>query len=93
MFETETVGPCLVQKLKWGGHGPPAPQMATPLKSLTLLMSLKTWFLLGKSWNVELEFILFNCFHNTKQMPEILSFKVEMLFKFQNAMDIKIIGF
>ena len=26
MFETETVGPCLVWKLKWGGgHGPPAP--------------------------------------------------------------------
>ena len=24
MFETETVGPFLVQKLKWGGHGPPA---------------------------------------------------------------------
>ena len=25
MFETETVGPCLVQKLKWwwGGHGLP----------------------------------------------------------------------
>ena len=22
MFETETVGLCLVQKLKWGGHGP-----------------------------------------------------------------------
>ena len=20
MFETETVGPCLVRKLKWGGH-------------------------------------------------------------------------
>ena len=23
MFETKTVGPCLVQKLKCGGHGPP----------------------------------------------------------------------
>ena len=23
MFETETVGPCLVQKLKWGGTWPP----------------------------------------------------------------------
>ena len=25
MFETETVGPFLVQKLSWGGHGPPGP--------------------------------------------------------------------
>ena len=25
MFETETVGPCLVQKLKWGDHGPLGP--------------------------------------------------------------------
>ena len=27
MFETETVGPCLVQKLNWGGHDPPAPSL------------------------------------------------------------------
>ena len=25
VFETETVGPCLVRKLKLGGHGPPGP--------------------------------------------------------------------
>ena len=32
MFETETDGPCLVQKLKWEGHGTPGPPVATPLK-------------------------------------------------------------
>ena len=26
MLELKTVGPFLVQKLKWGGHGPPGPQ-------------------------------------------------------------------
>ena len=34
MFETETVRPCLVQKLKWGGGGgawPPGPPVAMPL--------------------------------------------------------------
>ena len=38
MFETETLGPCLVRKLKCvcrggggGGYGPLAPPMATPL--------------------------------------------------------------
>ena len=31
MFETETVGPCLVRKLKWEGHGPLALVVATPL--------------------------------------------------------------
>ena len=31
MFETETVGPCLVQKLKWEGHGlPGSPSGYTP---------------------------------------------------------------
>ena len=29
MFETETVGPCVVQKLKWG-HGLLAPSGYTP---------------------------------------------------------------
>ena len=32
MFETETAGPCLVWKLQWGGHGPPSPLVATPLR-------------------------------------------------------------
>ena len=39
MFDTETVGPYLVQKLKWGGgggDGPPGPPVATPLKNLEL---------------------------------------------------------
>ena len=34
MFETETVGPCLVRKLKWGGGCTPllpSPPVATPL--------------------------------------------------------------
>ena len=31
MFETETVRPCLVQKLKWGGAWPPGPPVAMPL--------------------------------------------------------------
>ena len=34
MFETETVRPCLVQKLKWGGEGGawhPGPPVAMPL--------------------------------------------------------------
>ena len=35
MFETETFGPCLVRKLKWGegggGMDPLAPPVATPL--------------------------------------------------------------
>ena len=30
-FETETVGPCLVQKLKWVTMAPLAPPVATPL--------------------------------------------------------------
>ena len=40
MSETETVGPCLVQKLKWGGGGrgmaPLLPPVATPLLMLSL---------------------------------------------------------
>ena len=38
MFDTETVGPYLVQKLKWwgGGDGPPGPPVTTPLKNLEL---------------------------------------------------------
>ena len=31
MFETETVRPCLVQKLKWGDDDPLAPPEVTPL--------------------------------------------------------------
>ena len=31
MFETETVGPCVVWKLKWEGHAPLATPVATPL--------------------------------------------------------------
>ena len=29
--KTETIGPCLVQKLKWGAMDPLAPPVATPL--------------------------------------------------------------
>ena len=43
MSETETVGPCLVQKLKWeggggGGMAPLAPPVATPLLTECILM-------------------------------------------------------
>ena len=31
MFETEIFGPCLVQKLKCEGHGPPCRPVAMPL--------------------------------------------------------------
>ena len=31
MHETETVGPCLVWKMKWRGHGPLSLPVATPL--------------------------------------------------------------
>ena len=31
LFETETVGSCLVLKLEWVGHGPLAPPVAKPL--------------------------------------------------------------
>ena len=32
MFETETAGPCLIWKMKGGGHDPlTPPQVATPL--------------------------------------------------------------
>ena len=33
MFETETFGPCLVQKLKRWDHGPLGPPVATPLNN------------------------------------------------------------
>ena len=57
-------------------------------------MLLKTWFLLFYLFNnIILDFILFSCFHNAKQSLEILNPKVEMLFEFQNAMNIAIIGF
>ena len=57
-------------------------------------MLLKTWFLLFYLFNnIILDFILFSCFHNAKQSLEILNLKVEMLFEFQNAMNIAIIGF
>ena len=32
MLETETSGPYLVRKLKWGSHAPPEPPVATPLQ-------------------------------------------------------------
>ena len=40
--------------------------------------------------NVKFEF---SWFHNTKQSLEILILGIEMLFEFQNKMNIKIIGF
>ena len=56
-------------------------------------MLIKTWFLLLYLFSiVELDFILFSWFHDTKQLPEILNLKIEMLFGFQNAMNIKSIG-
>ena len=42
--------------------------------------------------DIELDFILIMWFYNTKQSPEILNFEAEMLFEFQNAMNIGIIG-
>ena len=39
MFESETVGPCLVQKLKWGGgHAPLGPPVATSLEKHILVI-------------------------------------------------------
>ena len=56
-------------------------------------MLLKTWFLLlYLISNFKLEFVLFSWFYNTKQSPEILNRKVEMLFEFQNAINIEING-
>ena len=48
-------------------------------------MLVKTWLLLLYLLiNVELDFILFTLFHNTKKLPKILNLKVEILFEFQN---------
>ena len=56
-------------------------------------MLLKTWFLLlYLISNFKLEFVLFSWFYNTKQSPEILNRKVEMLFEFQNAINTEING-
>ena len=35
MIETETVGPCLLLKLKWRGHGPSAPPSSYATDSLS----------------------------------------------------------
>ena len=50
MFETETVVPCLVQKLKWGAMAPLVPPVATPRQSVTKLTLLDVlWFKSGTS--------------------------------------------
>ena len=57
-------------------------------------MLFKTRFLLLELLsNVELDFILFIWFDNTKQLLEIQNLKVQMLFEFQNVMNIEIIEF
>ena len=57
-------------------------------------MLIKTCFLLLYLFsNIELDFILFSWFHNSKQLPEILNTKVETLFWFQNGMNIEVNGF
>ena len=49
MFETETVGTCLVRKLKWRDHGPPgppngyAPILMDLFKSLGNVKSMHHW--------------------------------------------------
>ena len=43
MFETETFGPCLVRKLKWGAHGPSdPPPVATSMIYAELAGNVKT---------------------------------------------------
>ena len=57
-------------------------------------MLFKTRFLLLELLsNVELDFILFIWFDNTKQLLEIQNLKVQMSFEFQNVMNIEIIEF
>ena len=57
-------------------------------------MLFKTRFLLFELLsNVELDFILFIWFDNTKQLLEIQNLKVQMSFEFQNVMNIEIIEF
>ena len=54
-------------------------------------MSSKISFLLPHLfYNVEFDF---SRFHNTKQSPEILILRIEMLFEFQNKTNIEIIWF
>ena len=59
-----------------------------------MLKLAKTWLLLLCLFsNVELDFIFFIWFHNTKQSSDILNAKVEMLFEFQNAINMENIRF
>ena len=55
MFEAETVGPCLVRKLKWDGegHGPPShpPQWLQPwlvMKNMMYTRSYNTEIMIGE---------------------------------------------
>ena len=50
-------------------------------------MLLKTWFLLRYLFSI-VNLFLFRWFCNTKHLSEILNVKAEMIFEFQNAMNI-----
>ena len=41
MLKTETVGPCLLRKLKWSAHGPSAPPISYAPDSLSWNMFSK----------------------------------------------------
>ena len=82
MFETETVGPCLVRKLKWGvavggDHGPTGPLVAT-LVICDLIFSLFLIVDLSRSTFTSANIISF--FSKTDRLKTVAFKKINFAF-------------
>ena len=67
MFETETVGPCLVRNLKYGGHGPPGPHSGYAPESSSGFNSCKINQLAISYTNIRRYFCCYKPPHFSKQ--------------------------